>query len=349
VKKILIITHFIPPQQGSLIAEHLGQSGVQVRALGKAKSSWGRLLEIVFYSFLLVPRYDVLLVDLFGLRAFVYESMAILCACLWKRRIVAVLRNGLMRDFVERWPRWTRFILSQPDLVLVPHHFLKKQLSPLGLRIDGMIPNFVKLENYRFRERSFLSPRFLYLRGMHPFYNAPMALRAFALVQQRYPDAQLTMAGKEGEDSDDCRSLVQSLKLRNVHFRGLVAKKDIPRLADEHDIYLHTNRVDNMPVSIIEMWACGLPIVCTNVGGIRYLVRDGIDGIFVKSEDYEAMADACFELLSRNELAKTLSCNGRARALELTWERVRPMWEEALMLRREKTTEIFADWTGISS
>jgi L-malate glycosyltransferase len=347
VNSILVVTHCIPPQQGSLIAEHLGQSGVQVRVLGKAKSSWGRLLEIVFYSLLLVPRYDVLLVDLFGLRAFVYESVAILCARLWRKRIVAVLRNGFMRDFVERWPRWTRFILSQPNLVLVPHYFLKKQLSTIGLRIDGMIPNFVKLENYRFRERSVLSPRFLYLRGMHPFYNAPMALRAFALVQQEYPNAQLTMAGKEGEDSDDCRSLVQSLKLRNVHFRGIVPKKDIPGLADKHDIYLHTNRVDNMPVSIIEMWACGLPIVCTNVGGMRYLVRNGIDGIFVKSEDYEAMADACFELLSNNELAKTLSCNGRERALGLTWERVKPLWEEALLLHNQTTTDIHVDRTDM--
>src|SRR5262245_24424620 len=346
MNSILVVTHCAPqglPQQGSLIAEQLREIGAKVGVLGRAKSGWGRLLEIVSYSFLLVPRYDVLLVDLFGLRAFVYESVAILCARLWRKRIVAVLRNGFMQDFVERWPRWTRFILSQPDLVLVPHYFLKKELSTIGLRIDGMIPNFVKLENYRFRERSVLSPRFLYLRGMHPFYNAPMALRAFALVQQKYPNAELTMAGKEGQDSDDCRSLVQSLKLRNVHFRGIVPKKDIPGLADEHDIYLHTNRVDNMPVSIIEMWACGLPIVCTNVGGMQYLVRNGIDGIFVESEDYEAMADACFELLSNNELAKTLSCNGRARALELTWECVRPMWEEALMLRGGKTAEICAD------
>src|SRR5262249_2579449 len=266
------------------------------------------------------------LVDLFGLRAFVYESAAILCARLWRKRIVAVLRNGFMQEFVERWPRWTRFILSQPNLVLVPHAFLKEQLSALGLRIDGMIPNFIKLQGYTFKERSAVSPRFLYVRGMHPIYNGPMALRAFALIQRKYPDAKLTMAGKEGEDSDYCRFLVQSLNLRNVQFLGLVPKEKIPFLADQHDIYLHTNQVDNMPVSIIEMWACGLPIVGTNVGGMPYLVRNRQDGILVKSEDYRAMADACLELLSNNDLATTLSRNGRARASELTWDRVKPLW-----------------------
>jgi glycosyltransferase involved in cell wall biosynthesis len=338
VKSILVVTHCVPPQQGSLIAEHLGQSGIEVRVLGKAKSSWGRLLEIVSYSLLLVPRYDVLLVDLFGLRAFVYESVAILCARIWRKRIVAVLRNGFMRDFVERWPRWTRFILSQPNLVLVPHHFLKDQLSALGFRIDGMIPNFVKLENYRFKERSVLSPRFLYLRGMDPIYNAPMALQAFALIQQKYPAASLTMAGQEGEDSDYCRSLVQKLSLSNVHFSGLVPKAEIPALADEHDIYLHTNRVDNMPITVIEMWACGLPIVGTNVGGMPYLVRNGIDGILVESDDHNSMADASFKLLSDSHLAKTLSRNGRDRALSLTWDRVKPLWENALALETSKIT-----------
>ncbi len=344
MKSLLVVTHCSPrglPQQGSIVGEGLRQSGAHVRVLGRANSGWGRLLEIIFYSLFLVPRYDVVLVDVFGLRAFVYESVAILYACLWKKRIVAVLHNGSMREFVERWPRWTRFILAQPELVLTPHRFLQDQLSGLGLRVDGSIPNFVKLENYPFRERTVLLPKFLFLRGMHPFYNAPMALRAFALIQEKYPGASLTMAGKEDEDSEYCRSLVQSLNLRNVRFLGIVPKDQIPALADKYDIYLHTNRVDNMPITVIEMWASGLPIVGTHVGGVPYLIRNGADGILVESEDYQAMADACFELLSNSELAKTLSRNGRARAKELTWERIKPMWENALMLGRTEPSELW--------
>jgi L-malate glycosyltransferase len=346
MNSILGITHCAPqglPQQGSIIAEGLRQSGAEVRVLGKAKSGWGRLLEVVSYSFFLVPRYNVLLVDLFGLRAFVYESAAILCARLWRKRIVVVLRNGLMPEFVERWPRWTRFILAQPDLVLTPHNFLRERLTAIGLCVDGIIPNFIALENYKFRERPVITPRFLYLRGMHPLYNAPMALRAFALIQQKYPAASLTMAGKEGEDSDYCRSLVQKLSLSNVHFFGLVPKAEIPELADKHDIYLHTNRVDNMPITVIEMWACGLPIVGTRVGGMPYLIRNTEDGILVESENYQAMADACFELLSNRDLAATLSRNGRARATEFTWDRVKPLWEKALMLYGETITDIHVD------
>jgi glycosyltransferase involved in cell wall biosynthesis len=107
---------------------------------------------------------------------------------------------------------------------------------------------------------------------------------------------------------------------------GLVRREEIPRLAMQHDIHLHTNRVDNMPVSVLEMWACGLPIVGTRVGGVPYLIRDRHDGLLVPSEDYQAMAAACLELLTNAELARTLSRNGRARAEALTWEQVQSSW-----------------------
>ena len=331
--KLLIVTPCVPnglPTQGSIIGERLRTEGVFVGMVSRARTPLGRVVEILGKGPWLVARYPQLLVDVFGERAFVYESFAIGCARLLRRRVIVVLHNGMLPNFVRRWPRWTKLILSMADVVVVPHEFLREQLAPLGIRIDGVIPNFIDLERYTFRKRSTLAPRFLYLRGMHAIYNPEMALRAFALIQARYPDATLTMTGRDGAESARCRALVEELSLRNVSFRGIVAKHEIARLADDHDIHLHTNRFDNMPVTILEMWACGLPIVGTDVGGMPHLVRDGIDAILVPSEDHRAMADACSRLLSRPELAVRLSVNGRARAEALTWPRVKPLWDRVL-------------------
>ena len=135
VNSVLVITHCSPlglPQQGLIIAQCLCEEGQRVRVLGRANSSWGRLLEIVSYSLFLVPRYDVVLVDVFGRRAFVYEAMGILWARIWRKHIVAFLHSGYMPEFVMRWPRWTHYVLSQPNLVLVPHRFLQERLSSLA-------------------------------------------------------------------------------------------------------------------------------------------------------------------------------------------------------------------------
>jgi glycosyltransferase involved in cell wall biosynthesis len=332
MKTVLVITPCLEgglPTQGALIAERLRGAGVRVGLLTTARTGVGRVLDVICRGFWLVPRFGTVLVDVFGERAFAYESFAILCARIWKRRVVVVLRNGMLPDFIDRWPRWTQFVLARADLVFVPHAFLQERLGA-AIRVDGVVPNFVDLEKYPYRRRSSLQPRFVYLRGMFPIYNPRMALRAFALIQQRYPEASITMAGRDGPEAQLCRQLVDELGLRHVRFVGMVQKSDIPALAAQHDVHLHTNRLENMPVTIIEMWACGLPVVGTNVGGMPYLVRNGVDGILVPSEDHRAMAAACFEILADGRLAERLSVEGRKRAEGLSWTLVKPMWERAL-------------------
>jgi L-malate glycosyltransferase len=334
--RVLIITPCAVgalPTQGAALAAHLQQAGFRTTVISRAKSSWGRLLDTAVWGSIQASRHDVVVINVYARRAFVYESVAILAAWWWRKRSIAFLHHGGMPAFVQRWRRWSQWILSLPDVVLVPHDFLAQTLTTLGLRIDGVLPNFVDLTLFPFRERGVLAPRLLYLRGMGSYYNPEMAIQALAVIQRHYPDASLTMVGPEGQHSALCRDLVRTLHVHHVHFMGQVPHEEIPRLAARHDIHLHTNRIDNMPVSIIEMWACGLPIVGTRVGGMAYLVRDRHDGLLVPSEDYQAMATACLELLANAGLARTLSRNGRARAEALTWEQVQPLWLNVLLDR----------------
>lgn len=333
-KAVLVITPCPKnglPTQGLQIAERLRTLGFLVRILSRAQSSLARVLDVVVRGIIYIPIHEVVLVNLYGNRAFFYESFIILYAFLWKKRIVVLVHSGLFPVFVRKWPRWTKLVLRRPDVVLVPSEFLYQKLTEVGVRVDAVIPNYIDLEKYKFRERSRLEPRFLYVRGFWSVYNPEMALRAFSIVQKEYPHAVLTMAGREGDSSARCRMLVDELGLRNVHFIGLLQKGELIDIANHHDIHLHTNRSDNMPVSIIEMWACGLPIVGTKVGGMPYLVRNHGDAILVESGDFGEMAKACLRLLSDSELASQLSKNGRKRAEELTWDRVKESWRSVLV------------------
>jgi len=93
------------------------------------------------------------------------------------------------------------------------------------------------------------------------------------------------------------------------------------------DVFLSTNHVDNMPVSVLEACAMGLAVVATNVGGISDLLTDHETALLVAPEDDEAMAAAVLRLLQEPELASRLSTNGRTLAERSSWERVRPEWE----------------------
>ena len=70
-----------------------------------------------------MPFHDVAFVNVYGRRAFVYESAAILYAHWWKKRSVVFIRDGSMPEFVQRWPRWAHFVFSKANLMLVRINF----------------------------------------------------------------------------------------------------------------------------------------------------------------------------------------------------------------------------------
>ncbi|MEI2655014.1 MAG: glycosyltransferase [Microthrixaceae bacterium] len=95
----------------------------------------------------------------------------------------------------------------------------------------------------------------------------------------------------------------------------------------EHDIFINTNVVDNMPVSVLEVSAAGLVPVATAVGGIPKLLTDDVNSVLVPTGDDEAMADVVLALLADQERVERLSAGARRVAEDSGWDRVRTLWE----------------------
>ena len=118
-------------------------------------------------------------------------------------------------------------------------------------------------------------------------------LRAFAIIQQRLPEARLIVAG-DGSQRAPLEHLARELGLRNTEFTGQVRHERVVELYDAADIYLNGSEIDNQPLSILEAFACGLPVVTTDAGGIPFVVTGGETGFLVKRGDYEAMAAGAY-------------------------------------------------------
>jgi len=84
-----------------------------------------------------------------------------------------------------------------------------------------------------------------------------------------------------------------------------------------------TNRIDNMPVSLLEAAAFGLPIVSTDVGGIPDIIVHEETALPVGSEDPSAMADGVLRLLDDSDLSARLSDNARRLAESCSWAALR--------------------------
>ena len=120
--------------------------------------------------------------------------------------------------------------------------------------------------------------------------------------------------------------------MEGVEFTGRVEQQVMATLFDEADVFLNTSRVDNMPVSIIEAYYSGLPVVTTDAGGIACMVEDGVSGLVRPIADDAALAQAVLSVLRDTDLRGRLVAGGRELAAGYSWSRVGPAW--AALYRR---------------
>jgi glycosyltransferase involved in cell wall biosynthesis len=248
---------------------------------------------------------------------------AVLIARLLGKPVVMNYRSGEAPDHLRR-SAIARATLRQVDGNAVPSRFLQDVFAGFGIAAR-IIPNIVDVERFRFRRRERLAPRVVSTRNFETLYNIPCTLRAFRLLQERYPDAQLTLVGG-GSQTDAVRALAAELGLSHVTFAGRVPPEDIWRYYADADIYLQTPDIDNMPTSVLEAYASGCAVVSTKAGGVPAIVTDGLNGLLVPCDDHQAAADAMLRLLEDEALARRLVDAAFDGCSRYQWSAVRDQW-----------------------
>jgi len=248
-----------------------------------------------------------------------------LVARLRGKKTVIHYHSGEARDHLVRF-RSVRPVLEDSDRLVVPSGYLAHVFHEFGLEAQ-VVPNIVDLAQFSFREHKPVRPRLVCTRGFHPYYCLDVVVRVFAEIQQSYREATLDLVGK-GPLESQIRNLVQELKLSGVNFAGAVPHREIARFYDAADIFINASRLDNMPVSILEAFASGTPVVTTAPDGMSYLVEHERTGLLSPPGDAEALAKNVMRLLSNPELAARLALNAHEEMQRYAWETVRQQWLE---------------------
>jgi glycosyltransferase involved in cell wall biosynthesis len=271
------------------------------------------------------PRFDIL--HIFSASYYSYLLCAappILVGKLFGKKTLLNYRSGEAEDHLQNWRLSALPTIRTADVVVVPSGYLVDVFAKFGVAARPIF-NIVELDRFAFRDRRPLKPVFLTTRLLEPLYNVGCVLRAFALIQQRFPEARLTVGG-DGWMRKELEQLAVDLGLKNTEFIGRVPFEKMPALYDAADIYLTATNLDNMPGSVIECFACGLPVVTTDAGGVPYIVTHEKTGLLVPKDDHVAMSQAAIRLLEDQELAGSLAIHAREACRQYQWEAVRDAW-----------------------
>jgi glycosyltransferase involved in cell wall biosynthesis len=272
-----------------------------------------------------VYKYDVIHVFSASYFSFVLApTPAILIGKLYRRKVLLNYHSGEAEDHLRRWRRTAIPTIRLVDSVVVPSEYLVRVFASFGLKATA-IYNLIDTSKFRFRERAPLRPVFLSNRNLESHYGVDRVLRAFAIVQEKLPEAGLTIAG-DGSQSRTLKTLAEELGLRNTKFIGQVAPFAIADVYDAADIFMNGSEIDNQPLSILEAFSCGLPVVTTDAGGIPDIVEDGRTGMVVARGDYAELASRAMTLLNDPALTKQIVEQARHECLKYSWEAVRDAW-----------------------
>ena len=259
-----------------------------------------------------------------NLSFFLFTLPTALLARLLGRRLVIHYHGGGADEFLRRWSRLALPVLRLGHALIVPSGFLVDVFARYGLKAQA-VANMLELDKFRYVLRDPLCPQVLMARHLQPAYNVSCGIRAFAKLVRQHAHATLTVAGA-GPERAALDKLCAELAIGElVRFVGNIDNTQMRLIFDASHIYLNTSRVDNQPVSILEAFACGLPVVSTAVGGIPYMVTSEVDGLLAPDDDDEALASHMLRLLRDPTLSRSLSEEGHRRVQDYTWPKIYPL------------------------
>jgi glycosyltransferase involved in cell wall biosynthesis len=279
-----------------------------------------------------------------------FGAPAIWIGWLRGRPVVVNYRGGAAQAFLDRQWILVRPTLQRAACLIVPSRFLERVFEARKMRVQ-IVPNIVDLARFHPSDRVERGWHVVVARNLEDIYDIPTALRAFAVVHRRHPHARLTVVGS-GPALIMLERLADELALRGaVTFTG---RLDNARMADVYrsaDLALNPSRVDNMPISLLEAMASGVPTVSTNAGGIPDMVDDGKTALLVPVGDWQAMAEAALRVLENAQLASSLRAAGIEAAQRYTWKAVRPLlnavYSAAIAATRPRSGEVHITARGI--
>lgn len=243
--------------------------------------------------------------------------------------VIINYRGGEAEQYFRQSIKWVAPTLRKASAIAVPSGFLAHVFDAFGFSAE-VIPNIIDLNKFAFKHRRGVanpdSPKLVITRNLESIYGIGTAIEALAKLKPRFPRIKMFIAGS-GPLRDELLAQVEHLGLsENVEFTGKLTPEQIANLYSQVDIMVNPTTVDNMPNSVLEALAHGIPIVTTNVGGIPYMVVDNQTALLVDAKNSEMLAVKVEQLIADNELYERLVLNGFEQVKKFSWDIVKHQW-----------------------
>lgn len=237
--------------------------------------------------------------------------------------IKATWIKGYMKDlWIQYFYNMSNCAYSFADEVITLFQKNKEIEIEIGCPSEkiSVIPNSVDMQRFKYQAKEAKKGSPIKIGGIVrvvPIKDIKTMIHSFAIVKQTIPDAEFYIMGPFEDDEyfDECKVLIQNLGLTDVQFTGEV---NIVEEIHSLDLLVLSSISEAQPLVILEGFACGIPVVTTDVGACKEMVKGindpfGEAGVVVPIMDYVHMAEGIIHLAQNEDLRIKFGRNGYER------------------------------------
>lgn len=179
--------------------------------------------------------------------------------------------------------------------------YVKRNYNPRGIHI--LIPNYVETDIFKPMKMQKKKGSICYIGRLNQQKNLLALLGA--LKDLPY---SITIIGL-GEQERQLKNFAAKNNI-NVNFLGNIPNHELPKILNQHEVFILPSLYEGMPKALLEAMACGLPVIGTNVKGINEVIKHGKNGILCNT-DLASIREAIVTLIENEELKRKLGKNAR--------------------------------------
>lgn len=289
-----------------------------------------RLLHMIYALLSKSFNVDYVIIDTYSTLNFYYAFIISQLCRLMAVKYIINLNGGNLPNRLSKSPILSKAIFKNAYINIAPSNYLLQSFKSFGYTNLKHIPNTIEIKNYPFKIRDNNKIKLLWVRSFSKIYNPELAVLILKKLLDNGFDASLCMIGPDVDGSlKKVEALAKELHVE-VKFTGKLTKKEWTKRSEDFSFFINTTNFDNMPVSVIEAMALGLPVISTNVGGMPYLIENEIDGILVEPNNVDEFVKAIKKLKYNREIASSLATAARKKVEAFDWAIIKKEWHQVL-------------------
>ena len=179
-----------------------------------------------------------------------------------------------------------------------------------------------KIKNYAYTRNNVL--KILFIGNLYPNKGLDILIKALALIDKN--KWFLTVIGNIKVDkiyTNQIKKLIENKKLNeNITFKGFIPNDELYMFFKKNHVLIVPSYYESLGIVYIEALSFGIPVIASDVGGVKEIITIGKEGYLIKSGDINQLKKHIVNLMNNPQILKTMKNNALDKYNKLpTWKK----------------------------